>query len=183
MELKIPKSWQAFINEYANLIDSNDWEEIIELMEQWANKTGEAVDEWDFWEIIRQAGIDPLEHLDFIPRCYYYESDETYISIPKHITRIGYAAFAHSALTEIEIPKNVKEIEGSAFRQCGNLKQIILPPQLERVGNAAFLQCTALERVEISSSTEVEYAAFWQSDNFVLVVDGKEATKKEYGLV
>ena len=38
----------------------------------------------------------------------------------------------------MELPKTLKRIEYSAFKDCGNLKDILLPDGLEFIGEKAF---------------------------------------------
>ena len=62
--------------------------------------------------------------------------------------------------SEIEIPSTVErdgktyrvEIEFMAFRDCNNLKEIILPEGCERLLRSTFWDCSNLERVVIPSS-------------------------------
>ena len=52
-----------------------------------------------------------------------------------------------SALTEINIPDNVKTIEYSAFSGCTSLKTISLPESLIRIDKYCFSNCNSLEHI------------------------------------
>lgn len=77
----------------------------------------------------------------------------------------GYAFWAGngfpSALKNVNIPDNVKEIEYGAFMECDKLTSIRLPAGLERIGDQAFYGCRSLERVTIPASvTQIDDTAF-----------------------
>lgn len=73
-----------------------------------------------------EAGIDPLDYLNYIPFSYFYGqiTDETY-HISKHIKTIGIGAFEGCMdLTTIYIPKSITIIGDYAFYDCTNLTDI-----------------------------------------------------------
>lgn len=77
------------------------------------------------------------------------------------VTTIGYAAFAGTTMTQLDIPEGVETIEGAAFFDCPKLKQVTLPDTLTRIEGSAFLSCTALESVKLPSGlTTVTETAF-----------------------
>lgn len=77
------------------------------------------------------------------------------------VTTIGYAAFAGTTMTKLDIPEGVETIESTAFFDCPNLKQVTLPNTLKRIEESAFLSCVALESVKLPSGlTTVTETAF-----------------------
>lgn len=60
------------------------------------------------------------------------------VIIPETVTRIGQRAFEETALSSIELPKNLKRIESNAFLNCDQLKDISFPDGLEYVGYDVF---------------------------------------------
>ena len=73
-----------------------------------------------------EAGIDPLDYLNYIPFNYLYGqvTDETY-HIPNYIKNIGMGAFEGCMdLVIIYIPKSVTTIGDYAFYNCTNLTDI-----------------------------------------------------------
>lgn len=100
--------------------------------------------------------------------------------IPNTTTEIAYRAFQHSAITSINIPKNVtlisteafkdskslstvtfesnsslKAIGQSAFRLCP-IVNITLPASLDTLGVTSFSQCTSLKTVTIESGSQLK---------------------------
>lgn len=50
-------------------------------------------------------------------------------------------------LTQIELPKKIKEIRNNAFENCTSLVNVQLPINLHKIGNEAFKGCTNLETI------------------------------------
>jgi len=72
--------------------------------------------------------------------------------IPDGVVSIGENAFDWCEnLTEIVIPKSVKEIKAGAFNTC-RFKSIVIPEGVERIGNAAFAQCASIKKINIPAS-------------------------------
>ena len=46
--------------------------------------------------------------------------------------------FEGSALENVKLPKTLRRIEYNAFKDCGNLKDVLLPYGLEFIGEKAF---------------------------------------------
>lgn len=57
-----------------------------------------------------------------------------------------------TALTEIELPENVKEIPKGCFSHCESLKSVIIPDSVTSVGEKAFYEDFALESVTFGDS-------------------------------
>ena len=60
------------------------------------------------------------------------------------IERIGYAAFYHAHVKEIELPSSVKEIDDFAFRSI-YLKSITIPNSVQRIGKYCFEKKTTIK--------------------------------------
>ena len=78
-------------------------------------------------QILIMANIDILPYVDFIPRGYY----------------------AHSDITTLKIPKNIKEIHNKAFYRCKELRTIYLPDGMDFFGDDVFSGCVSLESISI----------------------------------
>ena len=74
-------------------------------------------------------------------------------------------------IQSIVIPETVKKIEGSAFRECRNLKKVVFPVGLQKIGKEAFRECSSLQEIDLSSSALKEMAdsAFCQCGSLVKV--------------
>lgn len=70
------------------------------------------------------------------------------VKLPNDLRKICEASFYYTALTEIELPDSVEEIEERAFKECDKLKKIKLPKHLKIVGDNAFENCVSLEEIE-----------------------------------
>ena len=74
---------------------------------------------------------------------------------------IGSRAFSNCAMTSINIPNSVTEIQGAAFYRCNSLTSIVLPNGLTRIAHQTFLLCDSLTSVVMPNNvTEIDYGAF-----------------------
>ena len=70
--------------------------------------------------------------------------------IPSSVTTIGPRAFEGCQdLESIALPEGVRKIEYCAFRNCTNLKEIVLPSTLDSIGGSLFEGCASLESIRI----------------------------------
>lgn len=100
------------------------------------------------------------------------------------VTRIGWSAFAGTAITSVVVPDQVTEVYGTAFenctsltrvtfgrgieeweagvfRGCTSLKEVTLPATLRNTGRDTFLGCTSLQRIVLPDSlTVVDWNCF-----------------------
>jgi hypothetical protein len=78
----------------------------------------------------------------------------TKIVLPAGLKKISSFCFYNSAITAIELPDTVEEIEDNAFGECYNLEKIVIPASCKKIGEAAFKNCTQLSQIEISEGLE-----------------------------
>ena len=76
---------------------------------------------------------------------------ETFV-IPEKVTSIGEGAFYASDVKQVVLPKNLKIIEYSLFRECEKLEKIEIPNGVETVGSYSFACCNELELVVLPVS-------------------------------
>lgn len=119
---------KEFMENHIDLIDANNFVDLYMA----------ATTKWTFpnnrntslmTEYLLEAGINPLEYMDWIPLCMFWESNIKHIDIPETITFIENDAFYGSDIEEITIPASCNHIGPNAFSACGKLtKMTILNP-------------------------------------------------------
>lgn len=145
---------KKFIEENIGLIEEGRWDIIYNPQDYRSVYTyfldyeSERVPE--FTTILLNAGIDPLEYLDYVPSWYQYQQTMKYVNIPNHIKQIGYYAYGNCKdLYRITLPNSVKHIEERAFYGCTNLEGIYLPDSVTKIEEEAFAQCSKLSAVSL----------------------------------
>lgn len=106
----------------------------------------------DLAVVLEQAGLQPLQHMDFIPEGYYLNSTIESYTIPSHINKISYQSFAYSDLKSIVIPGTVKIIEDSAFEACDFLEQVVVEEGVEKIYPYSFFGCSDLNKIYLPKS-------------------------------
>jgi hypothetical protein len=92
--------------------------------------------------------VDPLEHLDYIPRDFFLDGDITTFNIPDHIKTIKSGAFREcTSLKGIVIPDGVDHIGSNAFEGCGYLKKVTIPNTVKTIGDHCFSRCFSLNNI------------------------------------
>ena len=113
-----------------------------------------------------------------------YLGSDSAITIPSllggyPVTTIASYAFVNANdLTQVTLPKSLKEIGANAFRETGNLTQITLPEGLETIGRYAFYKSGLTSIVFPQSITQVGDYAFSETQlTSVEFLDGNEDTE------
>jgi len=78
------------------------------------------------------------------------------------VEAIGANALLECAdITEVQLPKSIKEISENAFKDCSKLVTINLPTDLEKLEDSAFYGCSALTNIKIPEGiTEIKSGTF-----------------------
>ncbi len=92
-------------------------------------------------------------------QAYYRDDALSQYNIPKNIKEIGDFAFARSALEEVVIPQGVETIGYGAFYHCDNLQNVVIPESVSFIDANAFEKTPYLEKLN-------------QVSAFVIVGDG-----------
>lgn len=142
---------KKFIEDNINLIEENRWGEV------YANITPYVKTISSFNQIIKDAGINPLEYLYYIPTYY----------------------FARNDMVDYTIPENIIEIRFRAFVYCENLKQVTIHKQVKHIGNDVFKDCPNLKDIDYEGTREewehvVEKSSYWDRDSFIQKVYCKD---------
>lgn len=94
------------------------------------------------------------------------------ITLPDSVTVIGESAFRHcDGLESINLPEGITEIESDAFTYCDSLTSIEIPSTVDTIGGDAFLFCNHIKRIRIPSSlTDIGDDAFMYCSGLEKVV-------------
>ena len=117
-----------------SLIDDCNFEELYNASEAYS------ICNRDISDALLEAGINPLEYMDFVPYGFLRgsrRSNKNFI-IPDNITAIEGYAFAGTDIEVIRIPEGVTEILQGAFSNCPNLHKVYLPRSLQKLGDKLF---------------------------------------------
>lgn len=92
---------------------------------------------------------------------FAYCSSLTNISLPEKLWFIGYEAFGRTALQSVIIPDRVQYIWTFAFTDCKGLSEIKMPKQLRQIEQGAFKGCDNLAKISIPDYvSKIGYQAF-----------------------
>lgn len=103
------------------------------------------------------------------------------------VTSIAPGAFEkNTALTDVTLGKNVKEVGSKAFRNCKNLKKVTYSANLQQLGAQSFENCTNLQQVTLPDSVKtIGKKAFKNCKKLKKLTIGKskKTTKKAGGML
>lgn len=154
---------KLFIERNIKSLDANDFDGFYEE----ANLTFDDYREMcDLTETLLEAGINPLEHLDYVPEGYLYNNQDILkLEIPSNIKRIEQKAFCFNAnIRELTIPASVSYIDYNAFCGCTNLSTIYIDSKLMEIEREAFDQCYNLNEIIFRGTIEEWHSLM--DDNF-----------------
>lgn len=80
--------------------------------------------------IFEESGIDPIQHMTYIPEYYFAGDLET-----------------GDPLTSYEVPTGIETISTGAFESCEDLSVIRLPAGIKEIQANAFYDCSVLQDV------------------------------------
>lgn len=100
-----------------------------------------------------------------------HKKDSTFV-VPKSVRTIDVSAFRECKhLEEVIIPDTVTAIGRWVFEECKKLKRIVLPNKLKELGQLAFYNCSSLSEVILPSTLEtIEFATFYGCDSLHTLV-------------
>lgn len=86
------------------------------------------------------------------------------IRMSAKVKTIGSQAFAGTPLRQIEIPAGVSKIAWETFSGCAALETVILPEGLQKIEGSAFRECRNLRQINLEHVTGIDDGAFWMCD-------------------
>lgn len=110
-----------FIEENIDLIEQKNWRDLYDLA-----SVHIPFQIGNLTTNLIYAGINPLDDLEVV--------------LPE--------MFAESMIQKIELPVQIAVIKRQAFKNCYELKELILPPALLRIDNEAFANCYNLHTIK-----------------------------------
>lgn len=139
-----------FIQDYIELIDNNEFEELYAIADdQISALIGGLTD------VLLEADIDPFVDLKVVPPGFMYASKQTHFEVPQGIVEIREDAFADAMnLKSVHISDSVKKIGTDCFMSCRELSSVVFSEDsnLASIEESAFYRCYSLQSIEIPSS-------------------------------
>ena len=166
--MQISNSAKILIERYIEYIESEDYADFYDLI--WADENcnnfgivGEIT------AILENININPLEYLNYIPIGYYSGASKTELDIPKNIKEINNYAFESSSLKSIDIPFNVKYIGEGSFAYCEDLKLVQIDNPDIQIQYDAFDYCDIDKIIYAGSRSDWEGFEFSDRAKFHMV--------------
>ena len=153
--MEISSQLKSFLNDpqTQHLIDSNNWEKVyIKLHGYGAILNRERVT-GEFTQLLFSCGINPLNHLNYVPENFLFDATVHDLSIPSHIIKINKDAFAFcDQLISIELPQKLEIINDYVFYGCISLPKIEVPDNVRIIGKYAFNYCKSLKNLTLGDN-------------------------------
>lgn len=74
--------------------------------------------------------------------------------ILSYLTVIPSGLYSESNIVSINIPSNIVEIKSGAFRDCEQLKRVIMPDSVTKMEESVFQGCSGLEEIRLSEKLQ-----------------------------
>ena len=117
--------------------------------------------------VIIQEGITEIGDNAFNGWAYHYKhrtTNITEIRVPSSVTRIGEKAFAYSAISSFQFPKNIEIIPSGLFYECYYLSQVTIPEGVKEIATEAFYNCDNLQSIALPKSLKkIGSQAFYET--------------------
>ncbi|MBQ7408108.1 MAG: leucine-rich repeat domain-containing protein [Clostridia bacterium] len=112
-------------------------------------------------------------YINSIGQNSFYKCPAQEIVLPEGLYEIKNQAFAHSTISELNLPSTVNSIGEGAFEKCLKLTSLNLPYGLEVVGNGAFENCNGITNIVIPESVlEIGERAFNNCNRATVLLPG-----------
>lgn len=133
---------KEFIEDNIELIDSNNFEELYLIA---CDELGTLEAITDMTHVLLDAGIKPLNYLDFVPEGY----------LCKDVN-----------IKELVLPEGIKRVEHGAFLKCSSIEKLTIPSSVEEIDRYAFASLDSLKTIYFNSKfCEIDGSAFAYSDS------------------
>ena len=117
----------------------------------------------DIYNYVSNGELIILEYIDIIGENAFERLKIDFIRIPKWIKRVKKCAFRNCInLRKVIIEGNIKEIAPETFSGCQSLQSIILPRDIQRIREEAFSGCISLTEISsLNNLKEIAHLAFY----------------------
>lgn len=163
MEERQIQMMDQFIREIDNLLNHNQFTDIYSIIAL-DNRFDENENLFvsDFTKILYDAGIDPLQYMNYIPNFFLAGDTMTSLEIPEGIKIIGMQSFFNcNNLQSVQLPNSLQKIDMHAFGYCKSLRDLEIPDNVKIIESNAFANNTSLVHVQLGSGlTEIGQYAF-----------------------
>lgn len=154
-------------------------------------------------QLLLDAGINPIDYIDYVPKDCFYGLDMYGFVLPDHITSIDDFSFVYttnlktinlkninsisensfssSDLETLTIPGSIDAIPPEAFSGCRNLKKVVLEEGVEYINDSAFIHCPTLKELYLPSTLVYIHEFAFYGDRYLsdIYYNGtKEAVKQ-----
>lgn len=137
---------EEFIEQNINLIDSNKWQLIYDRLKNRNELQLHQIGR--FSRMMLEAGINPLDYLNFVPTGFFWST-----------TPQSHGEFAH-----IIIPDHIKQLNTRCFANANYIKELSLPDGMH-ASNFIFENTHSIEKLEFRTKyvDEPKYCLTYRS--------------------
>lgn len=115
--------------------------------------------EWDFTDgVLTISGTGDMYDYDYEPPWSQYNDEITKIVVEEGVTGIGRNAFAGTAAEDVSLPDSLVSVRNDAFTSCSALKKIDIPKNVRSIEGDPF-SALSLESISVSPENN-NFAAF-----------------------
>ena len=156
---------KEIIEAYIEDIDNNEFKDLYNTLNEYI--THEQLVPL-LTEALLTCGINPLDHLEYVPEYYMYDTDKLKtLSLREGIKSIGVGAFGEiSSLNFVRLPASCKHVAAYAFANCYNLKKVIIDCPDTQFNNSAFYGATEITEIFYRGSKDQWYRLVHQVSEF-----------------
>lgn len=105
-----------------------------------------------FTDLFLACGVNPLEHMTYVPRSFAQNLDIESIEIPEGILYVDEYAFTDCwNLSIVKLSNSLEEINDAAFYNCVSLEEIEIPENVVAIWGYVFYHCKSLKKVRVLS--------------------------------
>lgn len=128
-------------------LEANDFDKLYELCPMTSRS--------DLTRALLSADIEPLPYMTTVAKFMYMRTYISRIDIPSNIKYVEGDAFNHCQFLEaVKFNRGLKGIDAHAFMYCTSLDNVNLPDTLKYIETGAFGFCTALKSITFPSHLE-----------------------------